>query len=191
MIDIAKGVVHNKSIKWQQADALELPFDDNSFDLVVIQFGIMFFPDKEKGLHEVFRVLKPGGKLIYNTWDKVDTIPAIHEGRKIIESYFGDNPPVFYSVPFAMYDENELRRLTEHAGFADVKIEFVKKEGVCESASDLAKGIVEGNPVYLSIMERIPASLDNIREDVKKKLIEKFGEPVKSPLQAWIVEANK
>src|ERR1043165_3264072 len=70
MIDIAKTRVPNKNIKWQQADALELPFKDNSFDLVVIQFGVMFFPDKSKGLSEAYRVLKPGGKLIYNTWNK-------------------------------------------------------------------------------------------------------------------------
>src|SRR6185436_5447457 len=139
MIDIAKGIVKDETIKWQQADALELPFDDNSFDLVVIQFGIMFFPDKEKGLKEAYRVLKPGGKLIFNTWNQVDTVPAIHEGRKIIESYFGDDPPIFYSIPFGMYDENELKRLTETAGFANVRRELVKKEGISNSAADLAK----------------------------------------------------
>ena len=191
MIDIAKGIVKDKSIRWQQADALALPFDDNSFDLVVIQFGIMFFPDKEKGLSEAYRMLKPGGKLIFNTWNKVETVPAINEGRKIIESYFGDDPPVFYGIPFSMYNEDELRDLTEKAGFKNVTAELVKKEGVSKSVFDLTKGIVEGNPVYLSIIERIPASLHNIKEDVKNKLIEKFGEPIKSPLQAWVVEATK
>jgi len=191
MIDIAKGIVADQRIKWQQADALALPFNDNSFDLVVIQFGIMFFPDREKGLKEAYRVLKPGGKLVFSTWDKVETVPAIHEGRKIIESYFEDNPPVFYSVPFSMYDEKELKAITGNAGFKNIKTELVKKEGSSPSASDLTKGIVEGNPVYLSIIERIPASLNNIKADVKNKLLEKFGEPIKCPLQAWVVEANK
>jgi ubiquinone/menaquinone biosynthesis C-methylase UbiE len=191
MIEIARGIVKDKNIKWQQADALELPFDDNSFDLVVIQFGVMFFPDRPKGLSEVYRVLRSGGKLIFNTWNKVETVPAIYEGRKIIESYFENNPPIFYSVPFSMYDEKELNDLTTNAGFKNVKTELVKKEGVSESATDLCKGIVEGNPVYLSIIERIPGSLKNIKEDVQKKLIEKFGEPIKSPLQAWVAEAEK
>jgi SAM-dependent methyltransferase len=192
MINVAKEIIKDKTINWIPADAMELPFNDGSFDLVVIQFGIMFFPDKEKGLKEAYRVLRPSSKLIYNTWNKVETNEAIHEGRVIIESYFGDDPPIFYSVPFSMYDEKQLQALSVGAGFRNVKTELVKKQGIGSSASDLAKGIVEGNPVYLSIIERIPSSLNNIKEDVQKKLTEKFGaKPVKSPLQAWVVEANK
>src|SRR5215204_3845600 len=127
MITVAKEIIHDKNIKWMTANALELPFDDGSFDLVVIQFGIMFFPDKEKGLKEAYRVLRPGGKLIYNTWNKVETNEAIHEGRIIIESYFGEDPPIFYSVPFSMYDEKHLQTLTSGAGFKNVKTELVKK----------------------------------------------------------------
>lgn len=191
MIEIAKGIIKDKSIKWQQADALELPFGDNSFDLVVIQFGVMFFPDKEKGLKEAYRVLKPGGRFIFSTWNRTETVPAIYEGRKIIERHFGDDPPVFYGIPFSMFDAGELRDFTQRAGFKNVRTELVKKEAVSPSAADLTKGIVEGNPVYLSIIERIPASLHDIKEEVKNKLIEKFGEPVKSPMEAWFVEANK
>ena len=192
MISVAKDMVNNDSIKWMPADAMSLPFNDSSFDLVVMQFGIMFFPDKEKGLSEAYRVLKPGGKFIYSTWNKAETNEAIHEGRVIIESYFGDDPPIFYNVPFSMYDDRELTSLTRRAGFKSITTTLVKKEGISPSAADLAKGMVEGNPVYLAILEKAPSLLNTIKEHIQKAIAEKFGDkPVKSPLQAWVVEGMK
>jgi ubiquinone/menaquinone biosynthesis C-methylase UbiE len=191
MIEVAKKIVLDERIKWLPADAMQLPFADNSFDLVVMQFGIMFFPDKLKGLTEAYRVLRPGGRLIFNTWDKVENNDAIHEGRQVIESYFGDNPPVFYNVPFSMFDEKELINLTETAGFKKVKSTLVEKQGFSPSAADLAKGMVQGNPVFLAITERDVSLVSVIEKEVEKKFIEKFGEPVRSRLQAWVTEGIK
>ena len=58
-------------ITWQQADALALPFADASFDAVACQFGVMFFPDKVQGYREARRVLKPGGRFLFNVWDQI------------------------------------------------------------------------------------------------------------------------
>lgn len=192
MIEVAKQIVREPGIKWVPADAMELPFEKASFDLVVIQFGIMFFSDREKGLQEAYRVLKPGGKLIFTTWNRVETNEAIHEGRLIIESYFGGDPPVFYNVPFSMFNEKGLIDLITERGFKNVKATLVKKEGVSPSASDLAKGMVEGNPVYLAIQERDPSLINVIEEHIRKVVAEKFGDkPLKSPLEAWVVEGIK
>jgi SAM-dependent methyltransferase len=59
--------------EWRQADALGLPFDDDRFDLVACQFGVMFFPDKPAAFAEVRRVLAPGGALLLTTWGDVGT----------------------------------------------------------------------------------------------------------------------
>ena len=191
MISIAKEKVSDTSIKWMPADAMELPFADNSFDLIVIQFGVMFFPDKQKGINEAYRVLKSGGKLIFNTWDRTENVPAIYEGRNVIESYFEGDPPKFYSVPFSMYDEKELRELPTNAGFKEVEVSLIKKEGHAPSSADLAIGIVEGNPIYLAITERDPSLVNKIKDHVSKVLTEKYGSSVRVPLLAWVVEANK
>lgn len=192
MINIAKEIIRDDTIKWMPADAMQLPFNDESFDLVVIQFGIMFFPDREKGLQEAYRVLKPGGKLLFSTWNRVETNEAIHEGRLIIESYFEGDPPIFYNVPFSMYNEKALTDLVSESGFKNVKITLVKKEGVSASAADLAKGMVEGNPVYLAINERNPTLVPVIEKHIRKVVAEKFGDkPLKSPLEAWMVEGIK
>jgi ubiquinone/menaquinone biosynthesis C-methylase UbiE len=191
MIKIAKTKVSNDSIKWMTADGLDLPFPDASFDLVVCQFGFMFFPDKEKGFKEAFRVLKPSGKLIFNTWDKIENNPPIYMGSRIIESYFGDNSPMFYKIPFSMYDEKEMLSLVSQAGFRKIKISLVEKEGIT-STSDLATGLVKGNPVYLALHERDPSLIETIKEHVRKELANKYGEgQLKSKLHAWVGEAEK
>src|ERR1700761_7911837 len=61
---------HNHRIEWKQSDALSLPFADQRFDLVACQFGVMFFPDKVQGYKETHRVLKPGGRFVFNVWDR-------------------------------------------------------------------------------------------------------------------------
>jgi ubiquinone/menaquinone biosynthesis C-methylase UbiE len=191
MITVAKEKVVDKEVKWMEADAMELPFEENSFDLAVIQFGVMFFPDKLKGLSEVHRVLRSGGTLIFNTWDRTENVPAIYEGRKVIESYFEGDPPTFYSIPFSMHDEKELYDLAISAGFRNVKVELVKKAGYSPSSADLATGIVEGNPIYLAIVEKDPSLVNKIREHVERVLFEKFGKSVSVPLQAWLVQGTK
>jgi len=191
MLEVAREKVNSEKIKWIPADAMELPFEDASFDLIVMQFGIMFFPDKQKGLNEAHRVLRPGGRLIFNTWNKPETVPAIYNARKIIESFLGDNLPVFYDIPYSMHDENQLKSLTEKTGFKDIKVLLVRKEGVSFSAGQLATGIVEGNPIYLTITEKDPLLINTIKDQIAQELVRKFGEPVKSPLEAWVVEAHK
>src|SRR3954452_24830453 len=59
-------------ISWRQADALALPFEEGSFDVVCCQFGAMFFPDRHLGFSEARRVLKPGGSFVFNVWDRIE-----------------------------------------------------------------------------------------------------------------------
>ena len=191
MIEVAKQKVTSDKVKWMPANAMDLPFADRSFDLVVLQFGIMFFPDKQKGLNEAYRVLKPGGKIVFSTWDKPEAVPAIYQGRKIIESFLSEDMPIFYDIPYSMHDRKELMSLTEKAGFKEIKISLVKKEGISSSAADLATGIVKGNPIYLTITEKDPSLIKTIENKIAKELAAKFGEQVKSPLQAWMVEGIK
>ena len=59
-------------ITWKQADALQLPFENESFDAVCCQFGVMFFPDRVAGYKEALRVLRPGGRFLFNFWDRIE-----------------------------------------------------------------------------------------------------------------------
>jgi ubiquinone/menaquinone biosynthesis C-methylase UbiE len=72
MLEVASSVAMKRPVEWREADAMHLPFDDQSFDAVVCQFGAMFFPDKGKAFAEARRVLEPGGRLLFNVWDRIE-----------------------------------------------------------------------------------------------------------------------
>src|SRR5215472_15945481 len=60
MLDQAAATGTSRPVTWRQADAMQLPFPDGSCDVVVCQFGAMFFPDKAKAFAEARRVLRKG-----------------------------------------------------------------------------------------------------------------------------------
>jgi ubiquinone/menaquinone biosynthesis C-methylase UbiE len=68
MLEQAKSHAGSDRVVWREADAMALPFPDEAFDRVVCQFGVMFFPDKPAGFREAHRVLRPGGRYLFNVW---------------------------------------------------------------------------------------------------------------------------
>ncbi len=94
MLEVAKGVLTEMNVEFCIADAQALPFDDESFDCVVCQFGFMFVPDKPKGLREIFRVLKKEGVLLLNTWDKIENNPLSDTIKNIVASFFASGNAV-------------------------------------------------------------------------------------------------
>jgi ubiquinone/menaquinone biosynthesis C-methylase UbiE len=191
MMEIAKTSNPSGNIEWQVADAQDLHFADESFDAIVCQFGYMFMPDKEKAFSESHRVLKNGGALLFNCWDKLENNVLFYTANNIINKYFPENPPVFYHIPFSFYDTELMRHVLIKTGFKNISIDFVEKEAI-SIASGAACGIVEGNPVYGFICERDPSLVDTIRNSVEKEISSKYGsDPLKAPMYAWVVQAWK
>jgi ubiquinone/menaquinone biosynthesis C-methylase UbiE len=192
MIGIAKINVPDQGIEWVVADALELPFEDGYFDLVVCQFGLMFVPDKARALEEFYRVLKPGGHILLSTWDRLENNPAFFLADQIVSKYFPADPPLFFHIPFSLHDKGELVLLFERAGFEDCRISLVEKACSSDSAEYTAIGMLEGTPIYPTINQRDPELLPVIKKELGTELGKRFGEgPMISSMQAWMVEGTK
>ena len=192
MIRVASQQLPDNNIQWQTADAQQLTFADQSFNLIICQFGLMFMRDRSKVLAEIYRILKPGGKFIFNTWDKIENNGAIYLGNQIICSYFPEHPPTNYRLPFTLHQPDLLETNLLATGFKNIKVGAVEKEGISPSAKDAAIGIVEGNPVYNLIVQKDPNLVEVIRSAVEQKIAEAYGEhPLKTPLRAWVLEAQK
>jgi ubiquinone/menaquinone biosynthesis C-methylase UbiE len=178
-----------ENVTWREADATTLPFTDGSFDAVVCQFGVMFFPEKETAFRETHRVLSPGGVFLFNVWDSLEHNPIARTAHETIASFFDRDPPNFYEVPFGFSDAEEIRRLLQIAGFQDIQISTVKLQCRNRSAAEFAIGLVRGNPVATAIEER-GASVDTVLRAVEKKIGERFGvAPLETTMQALVCRA--
>jgi ubiquinone/menaquinone biosynthesis C-methylase UbiE len=192
MLAVAKEKLGDLEIDWQNIDAQQLPFNDNSIDLVVCCFGYMFVPDKPKAFAEAYRVLRPGGMFLFTTWDKLENNAASYTSRLAAKKYFEGELPESYNLATSMNDEAIIRPLLEDAGFSKILIEKVQKNSVCATAKEATIGLVQSGSVFQEIKKRNPAWIDEIIITVEKELSEKFGAaPMIAPISAVISQAWK
>lgn len=177
-------------INWKQAEATELPFADQSFEAVVCQFGLMFFPDKEKAFREIHRVLKPGGTFLFNVWDAIEYNELPHIAHAIIADFFYDDSPDFYEVPFSFHDVEVIDAFLSLAGFSETQFQLLRLPAVSPSAEEVAKGLVHGNPIINVLRERSESSIPEIEAAVAEAVAAQCGDdPVQARMQALVCTA--
>lgn len=192
MLGEAKKKLSHLDIEWQNIDAQQLPYNDNSIDLVVCCFGYMFVPDKSKAFAEAYRVLRPGGMFLFTTWDRLEQNAASYTARSIAKGYLEEPLPDSYNLATSMSDETVIGQLLQDAGFSKKTIEKVKLLSVSPSAKEAAYGLVGGGLIFEEIKKRNPAWIDEIKIKVEKELAEKFGAaPMIAPISAVISQAWK
>ncbi|MEP7129984.1 MAG: methyltransferase domain-containing protein [Sphingomicrobium sp.] len=193
MLDVAAEHGTAANISLRQADALDLPFEDASFDLVVCQFGAMFFPDKVQGGAEALRVLRPGGHYLLAIWDAIERNALSDLAHRTMEKQFPDNPPMFMKRgPFSYYEREWIERDLSAAGFSGVQIDTVALTSRSGSAADAARGLVYGSPMGVELAEYGPPALDGVFEQLSAAARQYEGpNGFEAPMSAHIVTATK
>ena len=180
-------------VTWRQADATALPFETASFDAMVCQFGLMFFPDKAQGVREAWRVLRPGGHFLLNVWDSFAHNPVIRIVHETVAGFFPESPPQFYTVPTNLADTTKVSAWLREAGFENVEPVAVAAEGTSPSPADAARGLIDGNPIAAAIVERRASALPEVKTEVARRLAAELGDtrPFRCPLSAFVFVARK
>jgi SAM-dependent methyltransferase len=193
MLEIARTKFRpDEEVEFQPADAMALPFADVSFDAVVCQFGVMFFPDKDKSYREVHRVLAPGGRYLFSVWDSHQYNPFGRVADEVARRFFPSDPPQFYRVPFSCHQIDPIKESIIAAGFTSFSATVVRLEKEIPDAASFARGLVYGNPLIDQVRARGGVEPERIVEAVLQELQREFGaDPGRMPLQAIMFSATK
>ena len=193
MVNFAKEhLKEHTSIHWEVADAVNLPFQNEAFDCLVSQFGVMFYSDRRKAYADAYRVLQPGGIFLFSAWDEIRHNPCARLTDEVLKHFFPVDTPAFYQVPFSYHEEKTIREDLESAGFQIVSMDVVQLTGYAATAEDAATGLLEGTPVHTAIMDRDATLLPLMKMELTENLAALFGgKALHVPIQARVVAAVK
>jgi SAM-dependent methyltransferase len=194
MLDYARSIAGNlHGIEWRQADALNLPFGDASFDAIACQFGAMFFPDKAKGFAEARRVLKDGGRFIFNVWDRISENDFALVILQALADLYPDDPPKFMErTPHGFHDAGTIGQALAAAGFATFQLDTVTHVSRAPSAKAAATAYCQGTPWRMEIEARGGPGLDGATQHAAAALAKRFGDgPIEGKIQAHVISVAK
>lgn len=194
MLAVAQKMGTSRPVLWRQADAMALPFADASFDAVVCQFGAMFFPDRARAFAEARRVLQPGGTLLFNVWDRIETNDFARVIQDAVAGLFPDDPPRFLErLPHGYGSSSDIARDLAQAGFAGKPvIETVTAESMAETPAIAAVAYCQGTPLRNEIVARDASRLDAATEAATAAVSARFGTgPVTGRIQALVVRIER
>jgi ubiquinone/menaquinone biosynthesis C-methylase UbiE len=192
MLDRAKGrQSQDGRIEWKQADALALPFENQSFDVVACQFGVMFFPDKVQGYLEAWRVLKPGGRFLFNVWDRISENDFADTVTEALAAVFPHDPPCFLArTPHGYHDVERIRAELNAAGFSDLSVDAVDHRSKASSPHDAAIAYCQGTPLRSEIEARDASRLQEATEQAAEALASRFGSRhIEGRIRAFVITA--
>ncbi len=192
MLEVARSKFNStENVEFTTADAMHLDFPDNQFDLIVCQFGVMFFPDKVAAFKEALRVLRSGGSYLFNTWRPLVENPFASIAHDVTSQFFPDDPPLFYHVPFSYPGPEAVCADMSAAGLVKIAHDAVDLTKPVTDWRQFAHGLVYGNPLIDEIRRRGGVDADDVLSAIETELRTRHGaEPASMPLRATVFQGR-
>jgi SAM-dependent methyltransferase len=190
MLEVARQ--RAPGVDWREGVAETLPFADDSFDVVVSQFGLMFFTDRHQALREMLRVLVPGGRVAVAVWDSLDNIPVYAAEVGLLERVAGRPAADALRAPFVLGDRRELEGLFRDAGVGSVEVATHPGTARFESIRAMVESDLRGWLPVMGVM--LPEEqIEQILQQAEQALGPYVREPAPavSDLSAHIVTGAK
>jgi SAM-dependent methyltransferase len=194
-VDLNEGMLAVASrtepnIEWRRGDAASLSFEDASFDVVVSQFALMYFPDRVASLREMWRTLAPGGRLAVASWAPIDHARGYQILVEIAARQCGGAAADVLAAPFVLGDPAELAKLYADSGISGAQVTLHEGSIRFPSVTEFIRIEVKGSPLADMLGDDEMQALAAESEDALAEFVVPSGEIV-MPMDAHIVTATK
>lgn len=152
---------------FQQGDVQKLPFSDHNFDHVIASFVLMFVPDQITAIKEMWRVLKPGGKLAVSVWESLDNNPAYADLVNISQRLINKDAATSLAWPFALGADGALQSLLTEAGIGQADIRSHAGRAVFNSIDQFVRTEIQSWVLTDSVTD---AALDAVVQESSVQL---------------------
>ena len=192
MLQLAESKLGDLGIEFRVEDAQNLSFAEDTFDLIVCQFGFMFLPDKKKGLSEMLRVLKPGGRLMLSTWESTENIPLLQWvfNGCILEAFKTEEEGRLL-VPFSLHNQAQLEEWFQETGFKNIESVRVVLQSGAATPDEIADAFFRKHSIGQQVLAANPAAFEQTAQKIITGIKERFAHDKTFGLAAFFVSGEK
>jgi SAM-dependent methyltransferase len=177
-------------IEWRQGDAASLPYQDASFDVVVSQFALMYFPDRAACLRQMWRTLRPGGRLAVAVWASIDRARGYQILVDIAALECGAEAAGVLASPFVLGDQAKLAKLFVDSGISGASVTLHQGSIRFPSVKEFIRVEVNGSPLADMVSDEVMETLAAESERALAEFVVPSGEII-MPMDAHIATAKK
>ena len=155
MLAVARGLpTEGVAVEWIEGSALDLPFPAGQFDLILCQLGLQFFPDQNRALVEMRRVLSPSGRVALSVYSQIERTPGTHAFALALDRVLGPDASRVKRGEHSFDTPDQLRHLMVDAGFAGTTVHTVVQNLSFLSVLDYVRFQLMATPLTALLSDR-------------------------------------